>query len=52
MIDVPDTFDRRTDRRPCQHCEASAAGCRSHKWLSGRLCCDRCRADHDAEVES
>lgn len=47
VIDVPDAPARRTDRRNCDHCQATAAGCRSHKWLSGRLCCDLCPGDHD-----
>lgn len=47
MIETPETDERRTDRRACPHCEASAADCRSHKWLSGRLCCQQCRGDHD-----
>jgi hypothetical protein len=29
-IDVP---ERRTDRKTCPYCEASAAGCRSNAWL-------------------
>lgn len=49
-IDVP---PRRQDRKPCEHCEASAATCRAVTWLNGgrgsRGCCERCIGDHDAE---
>ena len=48
MIDVPDTqTPRRTDRKLCAHCEASASGCRSNEWLRGRRCCTACAGDHD-----
>jgi hypothetical protein len=43
-IDVP---PRRTDRKHCQHCEASAAGCRAHRWMTGFLCCPACFGNHD-----
>lgn len=43
----PDPNPRRTDRRTCPYCEASAAGCRSLEWLRGRRCCDACSGDHD-----
>ena len=46
LDDIP-APTRRTDRKPCQHCDASAAGCRSVKWLRGQACCDRCQLDHD-----
>lgn len=47
-LDVtPDTPPRRTDRKLCPACEASAAGCRSNEWLRGRRCCDACTGDHD-----
>ena len=51
MIEVPES-DRSTkpkSRKVCPRCEASAAGCRSAHWLSGRWCCVACRGDHDAE---
>ena len=44
----PDQKPRRTDRTHCPRCEASAAGCRSVQWLSGRLCCSSCPGSHDA----
>lgn len=47
MIEVPDAPPRRTDCKTCQHCDASAAGCRSNYWLRGRLCCELCEGDHD-----
>lgn len=52
MIDVPETDNnRRTDRKTCTHCEASAAGCRSNYWLRGRNCCEACPGDHDTTTE-
>jgi hypothetical protein len=48
VIDVPETDKpRRTDHKLCAHCGGSAAGCRSHAWLSGRMCCAGCTGDHD-----
>lgn len=47
MIGVPEPAQRRTDRRTCPNCEASASGCRSVEWLRGRRCCDSCTGDHD-----
>jgi hypothetical protein len=47
VIEVPDVAERRTDRKTCPTCEASAAGCRSNEWLRGRLCCEACAGDHD-----
>ena len=47
-IDVP---PRRTDRRTCPYCEASAAGCRSNKWLRARFCCEACDGWHDEVPE-
>ena len=49
-IDVP---PRRTDRRLCVHCEASAATCKALVWLRGEAnrCCEKKRiGDHAAEV--
>jgi hypothetical protein len=43
----PDVAPRRTDRKICPTCEASAAGCRSLHWLAGRYCCESCTGDHD-----
>lgn len=43
-IDVP---PRRTDRKTCPSCEATASGCRGHKFLSGRYCCEQCTGNHD-----
>lgn len=45
----PDVAPRRTDRKPCPHCEGSAAGCRSLEWLRAARCCDRCTGNHDQE---
>lgn len=47
----PDQKPRRTDKKPCPSCDASAAGCRSVEWLAGRLCCTACRSDHDTTNE-
>lgn len=47
----PDQKPRRTDRRACQYCDSSAAGCRSVEWLYGRCCCEACSGDHDATQE-
>jgi len=54
VIEVPEAPPRRTDRRLCDHCGASAATCRSHAWLSGRACCQACDEsgrDHDNEAD-
>lgn len=52
VIDVPEPeTTRRTDRRLCPHCEASASGCRSNEWLRGRLCCESCTGNHDITNE-
>ena len=48
-INIPDAPPRRTDRRPCDCCDCSAAGCRSYQWLANKLCCTACRGDHDQE---
>jgi hypothetical protein len=44
--DVP---PRRTDHESCRWCEATAASCRSHEWMTkGRQrCCAVCSGDHD-----
>ena len=42
--------ERRTDRKTCAACEASAAGCRSNEWLRGRRCCERCTGNHDQTI--
>lgn len=42
--------ERRTDRKTCPACEASAAGCRSNEWLRGRRCCERCTGNHDSST--
>jgi hypothetical protein len=47
VIDVPDVPPRRSDRKTCPYCEASAAGCRSNAWLRGRNCCAACAGGHD-----
>lgn len=47
MIGTTDVPPRRTDRKHCTYCEASAAGCRSNAWLRGRNCCETCTGDHD-----
>lgn len=47
----PNATPRRTDRKPCPHCDASAAGCRSVAWLRGSPCCESCPSDHDAGTE-
>jgi len=52
VIEVSETDTRRTDRKTCRHCEASAAGCRSNAWLRGRNCCDACTGNHDLDVEA
>ena len=49
MIDVPEPAQRRTDRRTCDSCEASASDCRSVEWLRSRLCCSACPGDHDTD---
>jgi hypothetical protein len=46
-IRVPDAPPKRTDRKRCPVCDASAAGCRSSEWLAGRRCCRACLGDHD-----
>jgi hypothetical protein len=43
--------ERRRDRRNCEHCEASAAGCRTHRWMSGFYCCPACFGWHDEAVQ-
>ena len=47
FLDDIDVEPRRTDRNNCQHCEATAAGCRANAWLRGRNCCEQCPGDHD-----
>jgi len=50
---MKETDPKPRSRKLCPGCETSPSSCRSHRWLSGRCCCDDCEqrnGEHDGEV--